>query len=1049
VEAKISAVHFKNGLSSGYGGAIRNDGLLTLESCIFSGNRNTAASATYGGGAVHSSKNLTIRGSAFYDNACSFSGIYGGAILLASTSSILTLTGNVFYGNTATSYPVVRVNSGSSVNASYNMVDKASGTGTAACGWSGGTGNVYSVNALPLSPKTFKLLYGSAAADVLPSPLPSVYPARDFYGQDISAFGSAGAVQAVTYNMSGYSYLDLSVNDSQRGSLSSSPTPDADGLVSNNTVTITATPAVASGNVSFVLSHWLVNGVKTPAAANQLTISVSAHTWVQAVFYRVVAVSGFNDSGAGTLREALTDLQEHDIIRLTGVTQGTTAIELTSALPAITKSLTIEGNGVTLTRASSWTDSSETSQLLYISGSSVEARIGAVHFKNGLSSGYGGAIRNAGILTLDSCIFSGNRNTATVTSYGGGAVYSDKTLTIRGCTFYDNACSSGAEGGAIYFTGSSYILTLTGNLFYGNTASYPVVRLSYGTVNASYNVVDKAAGTGTAACGWSGGTEDVYSVSVLPLLPKTFKVLYGSDATDALPSLLPSGYPAKDFYGQDISGSGATGAVQAITAPGYSYLDHLSVNDSLKGSVYVSSNPAPDADGLVPSSSITIAATPNASCVLSHWLVNEVKTPSTDLNELTISSLPSVVSVQAVFSRVVTVSSFNNAGTGTLREALTNLQEHDIIRLTGVTAGTTAIELTSALPAITKSLTIEGNGVTLTRASSWTVSAESQMLYISGGATVAKISAVHFKNGLSSGFGGAIRNAGILTLESCIFSGNRNTATSTIYSGGAVYSSGDLIIRGCTFYDNACSGSVYCGAIYAASSLTLTGNLFYRNTASSYPVVRVVGGKPINASYNVVDKASGTGATACGWAETAGTGNVYSLGVLPLSPVTFKLLYGSAAAGVVPSQSDYPAKDFYGQTISASGAAGAVQAMTASGYSYMDLSVNDSQRGSLSLNPAPDAEGLVPNGTVTITATPVISYIVSHWLVDDVETTGTVLNELTISVSAHTRIQAVFYRLVTVSNFADSGAGTLREALTNPQEHDIIRLTGERRARRP
>ena len=67
-----------------------------------------------------------------------------------------------------------------------------------------------------------------------------------------------------------------------------------------------------------------------------------------------------------TLRYALTNAQDGDIIRFSGVTAGTSVIEVTSALPQITKSITIEGNGVTLTRADSWTDTNSTSQLLCV-----------------------------------------------------------------------------------------------------------------------------------------------------------------------------------------------------------------------------------------------------------------------------------------------------------------------------------------------------------------------------------------------------------------------------------------------------------------------------------------------------------------------------------------------------------------------------------------------------------------------------------------------------------------------------------------------------------
>jgi hypothetical protein len=205
---------------------------------------------------------------------------------------------------------------------------------------------------------------------------------------------------------------------------------------------------------------------------------------------------------------------------------------------------------------------------IYTSSSVVDVKISAVHFKDGLSSGYGGAIRNAELLTLESCIFSGNQNTATSTSYGGGAVHSSASLTIRGCTFYNNACSSSA-GGAIIFTGSSsYTLTLTGNLFYENAAAtYPVVRVSStGIVNASYNVVDAPFGAGTTDCGWAAGTGDktLSDLSIIgsPFVDTTAFVPITDTGLNSVITTKPQDFPDTDFYGTTRTFAGSPGAVK-------------------------------------------------------------------------------------------------------------------------------------------------------------------------------------------------------------------------------------------------------------------------------------------------------------------------------------------------------------------------------------------------------------------------------------------------------------------------------------------------------
>jgi hypothetical protein len=1040
-EVQIRRMHFKNGLSTKYGGVIDNRGILTLESCIFSGNRTTSASF-FSGGAVYSENTLTIRGCTFYGNTSSN---YGGAVTFQASGKTLTLTGNLFYRNTAeVNYPVVyNWNNSGAVSASYNVVDVNLGTGTAAAGVPIAINNA-TISALPISPLSFKLLAGSGAGGKLPAVLPADYPVKDFYGNPISGGGAAGAVQAGTENTNGYYYLELSVNNSQGGSVTASPEPDDDGLYpADSSINITE-----SLNTDYSLGYWLVNGEKV----SEPPTTLSTHTWVQAVFTRTVTVTDFTDgmgtSTAQTLRYALTNAEDGDIIMFSeGVTAGTTVIALGSALPEITKSLTIEGNGVTLTRAASWTPST-TSQLLRITGTTAEVVIRRMHFKNGRVTGNGGAIQNTGILTVESCIFSGNQNT--VSGLPGGALYSGNTLTIRGCTFYGN--TSGQWGGAVAFSASGKTLTLTGNLFYRNTtvSSYPVVYSGggLGIVSASYNVVDVDLGTGQTQAGWGQGPGDE-TISGLPVSPLSFKLLAGSGAGGKLPAGLPADYPVEDFYGDPIGGEGAAGAVQD-TVNGTGYYFELSVNNSQGGSVSVPTSFEPDEDGLYPAnSSINITESLNTDYSLGYWLVNGEK----------VSEPPTILSthtwVEAVFNRAVTVTILTD-GTGmvtpgTLRYALTHADDGDIITLDGVTAGATVIELSGTLPEITKSLTIKGNGVILTRAASWTaVNSSSQLLRITGTAAEVQISRVHFKDSMVTGFGGAIYNRGILTLESCIFSGNRNTASSDNTGGGAINSENTLTIRGCTFYGN--TSSRHGGAVYFSASgktLTLTGNLFYGNTAgANYPVVQALG-TTVNASYNVVDVALGTGQTQAGW--TAGTGDE-TISDLPISPLSFRLLNGSGAGGKLPSNlsvlPDYPTKDFYGNSINDLGAAGAVQESTTSGYYYLDLSVNDSERGTVTVSPSsPDdtANGLYSGSTtINIMATPASGYGFSYWLVNGVENYTT---PFALTLTDHTRVQAVFNPVVTVDVFTDESnsattPGTLRYALTNAKNGDVIILSG-------
>lgn len=279
--------------------------------------------------------------------------------------------------------------------------------------------------------------------------------------------------------------------------------------------------------------------------------------------FEAYLVTNTGDTGAGSLRQALADVPAGGTVRV--LLAPGSVIELESSLTLSTaKTIAIEGNGVTLTRKASWTATSATSQLLYINSATANVTISRVHFKDGRATNYGGAIRTTGILTLDSCIFSGNTTTSTSSSYGGGAIYnSGNPLTIRGCTFYGN---TSRQGGAVYFRSSGNTLTLTGNLFYGNTSPYryPVVYVYEGTANASSNVVDLPFGTAnTDMCGWAAGTGDTtfdaLSITGTPFDTTSFAPVSG---LRTFLTSSPADFPAKDFNGAARTFPGAPGAVR-------------------------------------------------------------------------------------------------------------------------------------------------------------------------------------------------------------------------------------------------------------------------------------------------------------------------------------------------------------------------------------------------------------------------------------------------------------------------------------------------------
>jgi hypothetical protein len=174
-----------------------------------------------------------------------------------------------------------------------------------------------------------------------------------------------------------------------------------------------------------------------------------------------ITVTNTNDSGVGSLRQAIADANDGDTIHF-GIT-GT--ITLTTGELLVDKSVTISGPGA----ASLTVDGNLASRVFYVS-SGVTAAIAGLTITNGNADdgpNTGGGIYNDhATLALDNCTVSGN-----YASYGGGGgIYNHHaTLALDNCTVSGNYGAYG--GGGVY--SSSGTLTVTNSTFSGNSTNAP------------------------------------------------------------------------------------------------------------------------------------------------------------------------------------------------------------------------------------------------------------------------------------------------------------------------------------------------------------------------------------------------------------------------------------------------------------------------------------------------------------------------------------------------------------------------------------------------
>ncbi|MFZ0826557.1 MAG: fibronectin type III domain-containing protein [Verrucomicrobiia bacterium] len=193
----------------------------------------------------------------------------------------------------------------------------------------------------------------------------------------------------------------------------------------------------------------------------------------------------------------------------------------------------------------------------------------------------------------------------------------------------------------------------------------------------------------------------------------------------------------------------------------------------------------------------------------------------------------------AAHANTFTVTNLLDGAPGSLRACIAAAQSGaDTINFQAPAYGnqTITIPLTNELD-ITTNLTITGLG-----AGVLTISGQnhSRVFNIAAGATVA-ISQLTISNGLASGNpgqGGGILNAGNLTLQNCIVTGNSAVGLpGGDGDGGGIYSSGPLMLQNCTISGNSANGGSggngIGGGIYSAIKLSLVNCLVSSNNAAN------------------------------------------------------------------------------------------------------------------------------------------------------------------------------------------------------------------------
>ena len=158
-----------------------------------------------------------------------------------------------------------------------------------------------------------------------------------------------------------------------------------------------------------------------------------------------ITVTNTNDSGAGSLRQALTDASDGDAIDFAAALNGQT-IALTTDQLQVTKNVTISGPG-----ADQLTIQASTAVRIFYIPPGRTVTIFGLTITNGnplgISSFGGGIYNDQATLTLSNCTITGNS-----ANYGGGIYGYFSMLTLNNCTIAGNSATYG--GGISNYGGS-------------------------------------------------------------------------------------------------------------------------------------------------------------------------------------------------------------------------------------------------------------------------------------------------------------------------------------------------------------------------------------------------------------------------------------------------------------------------------------------------------------------------------------------------------------------------------------------------------------------
>ncbi len=528
---------------------------------------------------------------------------------------------------------------------------------------------------------------------------------------------------------------------------------------------------------------------------------------IGAVEMQAIFVANANDSGAGSLRQAVTSANSSpnlsDILFDNTFFNTARTITLAGEL-ALSTSQTISGPGADLLTLSG----NNANRIFRVAGGGLNVAISGLTISNGKGVDVGGGIVADSNLTLTGCAIINN-----AAASGGGVYVGGAVGTFTGCTFNGNTADN--RGGAIYLRDSSGTLTnctISGNMASG-AGGGGAINLFNTNGNRSLAVTNSTVVNNTGVGTGTGGIRVEVATGLTSSATIRNTIIANSTGPN-LAGLLGGAANAARIVSQGFNLTNDNTSIFLNQAT-----DIINANPQL--------SPLRNNGGSTPTHALLSNSPALDKGSSPEFTTDQRGLPRRfDLPGISAATGGDNSDIGAYETQGQLVANTNDSGTGSLRQAIADATANSeiLFDLTVFNALRT-ITLSSGEISINKNLTITGPGANLLTLSG---NNANRIFSVAGGGLNVAISGLTVSNGRAPD-GGGINSASNLTLSQCAIV--NNTASAGAGAGGGVNVSGAVgTFTECTFSGNT-AGLRGGGVHLSDSGGTLTNCTVSGNTA--------------------------------------------------------------------------------------------------------------------------------------------------------------------------------------------------------------------------